>query len=189
MSVEDGTDFKLYTCIPEGSFGLIMFYVSSIDSKNKLTVTLKAAGGKLTKYNDTTQITSLEDGMVVINVPSSVTSITLSCKNKGTITFSNLDIIPSNDKFNHKLGLSAISEEQVESNILEKLKKYENFYYNCIIDNGNSIRFNANDDDDTLADVDAWYDYNNIANKFFIAELDADYFDTGIIIDKASKLK
>ena len=34
----------------------------------------------------------------------------------------------------------------------------------------------------------AWYDYNNICNKFVISELDADKFEKGISLTKSSKL-
>lgn len=201
VSVTPETPFSLYTCIPTNSFGLIMFYVTSTDKTNPLTVTMTATGGNLLKYNSAekkaswTQLTQLPideegNGITIVYIPKDITKIALSFENKGTLTFSNLDIIPEandNDWLNPKLGMSDISD--AGNLILKQLRDYDTFYYNNIIDNGNSIRFNVNDDDDTLLNVDAWYDYNNVANKFFIPELDASYFSDCIVIDKASKLK
>lgn len=38
-----------------------------------------------------------------------------------------------------------------------------------------------------MKNVSAWYDSNNVCNKFFIAQIDADQLDGGITIDGASK--
>ena len=186
VTVADKTSFTLYTCIPSDSFGLMMFHVSSTDASSPLSITLAAYSGALKIYNQDKEVSELTDGMIVVEIPNECKQINISCKNKGTLTFSNLDIIPTSDWCNKKLGLST---NDSATKLLAKLKPYENFYYNCIIDNGNSIRFNSADEDDTLANVDAWYDYNNVANKFFIAELDSSDFSDGIIIDKASKVK
>ena len=38
-----------------------------------------------------------------------------------------------------------------------------------------------------MKNVNAWYDSNNVCNKFFIAQIDAGQLDSGITIDGASK--
>ena len=56
------------------------------------------------------------------------------------------------------------------------------------IDNSNAIELNPLISDDTMANPYTWYDPNNLANKFVVSEIDADYLPTGITLTKASKV-
>lgn len=70
--------------------------------------------------------------------------------------------------------------EEFTAKILERLQEKTDFYYINPIDNSKLI------DLDNLATPDAFWDYNNIANKFTIAEID--FANSDIRIAKASQL-
>lgn len=94
--------------------------------------------------------------------------------------FSNLDVV---NGINKKLRLGDAGNEK----LIEKLKGYNGFWYNCLIDSGEAIELNADYEDDDMRNVSAWYDSNNVCNKFFIAQIDAGQLNAGITIDGASK--
>lgn len=191
MKLVAGKTVDIYTCIPDNHFGLIMFHVSKITEMP--TVKLTADQGTLEFYNnDTTFAGTLNLGINIIKVPAECKKLTITGENyDSAFIFSNLDIIDKGNPLNTKLTELVTEAKDSEGNwkLLSMLKKYPNFYYNAVLDASNVIKFNDSDESDDLANTDSWYDYNNVCNKFFIAELDADYFDTGIIIDKGSKIK
>lgn len=180
--------FPIFTCIPTTHFGLIMFYVSKVEGTPGVTLTADAGDiGWCNSDDSSASEISLNEGINVIRIPADCSKITVAATSgKLGLIFSNLDIIPNNNPLNPKLGWAAQDETNA---LLKKLKDYKDFYYNAIIDSGLAIRFNDADDYDTLDYPEAWYDYNNVCNKFLIAELNADDFKTSIIIDKASKVK
>lgn len=95
--------FNIYTCIPSGNFGLMMFYKSNIDPIP--VILISADEGKLTKYNTDETVISLATGLTIIKIPSECSKIKIEAKaGKSTLIFSNLDIIPENDPLNPKLG-------------------------------------------------------------------------------------
>jgi hypothetical protein len=49
------------------------------------------------------------------------------------------------------------------------------------------IDMNPNDEKDNLENPLSWFNYNNINNKFVIAEIDTTSLNDGIVIAKASK--
>ena len=64
------------------------------------------------------------------------------------------------------------------------------FYYNTPIDNESAIELNPYIKDpleDSLLTPSAWYDPNNVNNKFVVSEIDADYLATGITLTKSSR--
>ena len=77
--------------------------------------------------------------------------------------------------------LDILSGEEA-STLMDILNSYTDFYYNCNIDNNKAI------DIDNILSPYALYDYNNVANKITISEIDIDYAIEHITIAKSSKL-
>ena len=190
---------KLNLIVPEGHFGMIMFYYikSSIAGADANTVPSISTDGNnenfLSIYNaDTGEHHSiqLKEGINVVKISHSCTLNIGS--GTGTLIFSSLDIIPTDEKgINPKLAYKKTSDRSIDQQILADIKKLDpsnKFYYNAPMNNETLIDLNPEDPSDTLADPRAWYLYNNVNNKFVVSEIDANYLTTGIAIAKSSKL-
>ena len=202
IALEQTTNSKPFTklnlIVPEGHFGMIMFYYikSSTAGADDNTVPSISTDGNLdclSIYNaDTEEHPSipLKEGINVVKISKSCTLNIGS--GTGTMIFSSLDIIPTGEKgINPKLAYKKTSDRSIEQQILADIKKLDpsnKFYYNAPMNNETLIDLNPEDPSDTLADPRAWYLYNNVNNKFVGSEIDANYLTTGIAIAKSSKL-
>ena len=189
---------KLNLIIPEGYFGMIMFYYIKANAANSETganpsIYPDTGNPCLSKYNiDAAERPSIElaEGINIIKISDSCTLNIGS--GTGTLIFSSLDIIPTGEKgINPKLAYKKTSDRSIDQQILADIKKLDprnKFYYNAPMNNETLIDLNPEDPSDTLADPRAWYLYNNVNNKFVVSEIDANYLTTGIAIAKSSKL-
>lgn len=110
--------------------------------------------------------------------------------NKVVVTFGNLDLIPITNSINPKLKYQKIEATTAYDQILQDIQVIDTdreFYYNMPIAQNLDIDMNPNDDDDTLASPLNWFNYNNINNKFVIAEIDTDRLTDDIVIAKSSR--
>lgn len=109
----------------------------------------------------------LKEGINVLRIPSTVKSFGLTSSNgyKGTLTIGKLRPI---NGYNSELGLTGGDVSSLVDKI-RVLDTNKEFYYNVDIDNVRRI------DTDNLSSPYAFYDYNNIANKWAISQI---YFGT-----------
>ena len=121
---------------------------------------------------------------------------------KGSITFSDLDIIKdSTDNLGLNINLLKYSGIDTDYSSAEQLLKdlfntlslsSSQFYYNCWIGAGDIIDLNTSllgdSSEENMQSATAWYNKNNINNKFVISEIDPDHLDKGLTIIKSSKL-
>jgi len=125
-------------------------------------------------------------------------------KQNEVLILSDTDIVKITDKNPFGFNTALLNYQQTGSTAtgmtpeislaydLWKADPNHQFYYNCLVDSSSAIDLNTallgTDDAELLSSPETWFDYNNINNKFVIAEIDADYLDTGVRITKASKL-
>jgi hypothetical protein len=110
--------------------------------------------------------------------------------NKVVVTFGMLDLIPKTDSINPKLNYQKINAATVYEQILMDIGAIDTeneFYYNMPISQNLDIDMNPNDEEDTLANPFNWFNYNNINNKFVIAEIDTERLTDDIVIAKSSR--
>ena len=109
----------------------------------------------------------LKEGINVLRIPNTVNYFGLTSSNgyRGTLTISKLRPITG---YNSELGLTSEDESSLVTKI-RGLDTNKEFYYNVDIDNVRRI------DTDNLSSPYAFYDYNNIANKWTISQI---YFGT-----------
>lgn len=195
-----GETFKLNINIPTSDlYGLIMFYY--IDDEHGAAghyhARLEAIGGNVARFNSGASASStyeLTPGIQVMRLDNSVTALKVyaDSDSKGTIIFGALDLVKGiNEKLNYRYEtgieepLDALLSQIATSSTGEEIA--ERFYYNAPIDSSDELEFNAEVADDNLANPLAWYDQNNVCNKFVVSEIDANYLNTGITLTKASK--
>lgn len=202
--------------IPGSGFGLIMMHNTKIsDGDDAISIRLKKASGSdplPAIYNNRSSdkgadawwsgqsktiggVTAyrLRPGINIVKIPESCEiQIYPDSTKKDVVIFSDLDIISSEAPINKKLNYkTTIDNLTVEEQILHDIREIDtnhNFYYNAMMNNDTMIDLNQNDDTDTLENPMTWYNYNNVANKFVISEIDAEYLPIGITIAKSSKL-
>ena len=107
---------------------------------------------------------------VIIEGATTVTISVSSGSFSGTVAVSKPKLIKG---INPQLGLSGSQE----SNIISKITSIDTtnlFYYNNDIENSKAI------ESEDLSSPYAFYDYNNIANKWTISEIDFDNIDITI---------
>ena len=148
-------------------------------------------------------ITFDHEGIYVIKVHKGVTSIAVYADRhdgdnvegsdardkafQGTIIFSDLSLIKGiNPKLDYRFAGGTAFDKMLED--IRNIGIASDFYYNCPIENSNAIDLNEYVDTDVLSSPMAWYDPNNVNNKFVVSEIDADYLSTGITIAKPSRL-
>jgi len=157
----------------------------------------------------------LKPGINCVRIPSNYTKIIIHKNTNQTtagdvVVVSQLDVVNCStnnpDGVNYELlGLrcdkAAGSDPTVDpaitdvADLLELLRNLDEehiFYYNCQIDNSSAIDLNTTKRDgkyiETLKSPIAWFDYNNVNNKFVISEIDADYLEHGITLTRSSRL-
>lgn len=190
--------FDLNLLVPEGNFGLLMFYYQrldpTVDKQAFLLCKINNSVSTSIKHFDeptTTYQISLRDGINIIQInKSSSLTISSNTNNKAVITFGMLDLVDSSAKINPKLCYKAIDESTPYEQILKDIKAIDvnkEFYYNMPIAQNLDIDMNPKDETDTLENPLNWFNYNNINNKFVIAEIDTERLTDDIIIAKSSR--
>lgn len=215
--------------IPEGNFGLIMFYNSKIgkDTRNIAIRLVNSDGENIAPaiYNNrdsdegpdawwtagesidvdgggTVTVYRLRKGINVVKISESCSiQIFPDHEKKDVLIFGDLDIVnydlengpgPINSKLSYKqTNVDGEGLEAIERQILHDIRTIDSnhdFYYNALMNNDTELDLNPKDDADTLENPLNWYNYNNVANKFVVSEIDADYLPTGITIAKNSRL-
>lgn len=156
-----------------------------------------------TPWIDTNKVV-LREGINILKITSSdVLTLASNNDNRATITFSSLDLIPTTNSVNPKLNYHLIKNElgnpivydgvtidSVEKQLLmdiRKIDKNKEFYYNMPIAQNLDIDMNPNDPADTLANPLNWFNYNNVNNKFVIAQIDTKSLADDIVIAKSSR--
>ena len=209
--------FKLNINIPADEFGLIMFYYIEDDKitydKTKAAY-IKAydSGGTevagIRQFNvDVSPANKyvFKRGIQVIKLDNNVSNISIYTDNynsdstegttipasaKGTLIFSELSLVKGiNPKLSYQFD--GTQENNALNTLLADIQKAgvaDTFYYNAPIDNENAIDLNNNLVNETLLTPEAWYDPNNVNNKFVVSEISADDLLTGITLSKASRL-
>lgn len=199
----NGTSFELNINIPAttGTFGLIAFYYNKFTAGNKCRVTAykgssTQAGIRLYNQGESlaTTVNIATPGLAMLELTSAVTKIkveliTSDTTIKDTIVFSDLSVV---DGINPKLNYQAIDADLNSlQQALKDIKNYDpdnKFLYNIIPNKTTAIDLNSLVDSETMSSPEAFYDKNNIANKFVISEIDSSYLSTGITLTKSSKL-
>lgn len=200
--------FKLNINVPAGEFGLIMFYYIENDDTvynkaNAAHIVAKNSNGN--KVNGIRQFNVdvspankyvLKRGIQVIRLDSNVSSISIYTDNynsnsaEGIIIFSELSLVKGiNPKLSYQFD--SLHENDALATLLADIQKAgvaDTFYYNAPIDNENAIDLNNHLANETLLTPEAWYDPNNVNNKFVVSEISADDLLTGITLSKASRL-
>lgn len=199
-ALSGGETFKLNINIPTSDlYGLIMFYYidDEYGAAGHYPARLEAIGGNVARFNSGAPAGStyeLTPGIQVMRLDNSVTALKVyaDSDSKGTIIFGALDLVKGiNEKLNYRYEtgveepLDALLSQIAASNAGEEIA--ERFYYNAPIDSSDELEFNDEVADDNLANPLAWYDQNNVCNKFVVSEIDANYLNTGITLTKASK--
>lgn len=191
--------FDLNALIPANNFGLLMIYYQRLDSSGTSYATLQWTPGTrdtVEYFNSTTNyLTSnsvkLKEGLNIFKIKkSTVLTINSNGYNKAVITFGNLDLVYSNNSINPKLCYNVIDAANVEQQILRDIKfddESDEFYYNMPIASHLDIDMNPADELDTLENPLNWFNYNNINNKFVIAEIDTEHLTDDIVIAKSSR--
>ena len=101
-----------------------------------------------------------------------------------------LPIDPNDGIKNEEAEDAPTVKENAVADLLETIAEldYNNiFYYNTPIMDESALEFNALDKADHLLRAQAWYDTNNIQNKFVISELDPASVETYIEIARGSR--
>ena len=197
---------------------LMIYYMpneTNVDTSNYGYLTINDANGTLGIYNNGTDNSWWEEpsegkyylrpGINCITISNNVSAITIH-KNtsedamQDSIILSQLDIVEANGYNGVNYELLGITAEQVTA-LLDIIREIDSsnvdlgrvgheFYYNCLVENSEAIDLNASKENGQYVETlrDTWYDYNNIANKFVISEIDAEYMKTGITLARSSKL-
>ena len=194
---------ELNISIPDNEFGLIMFYYidENLNKTGHVNAKIQANVNGLTIFNiaatDTlTNKITLNAGMQIVKLTPNVKTLKIFADNlkKSTVVFSDLSLVKDvNPKLNYRYN-SANADTNLRTGLSQLLADiratgYEKeFYYNIPVDNSNAIDLNPYIKTDTLASPENWYDANNMANKFVVSEIDADYLDTGLTLSKSSRI-
>ena len=191
--------------IKQTSFGLAMFYYIKGDldeepqSGDVVAPTLEIESGESTisyytqnyhlnpALNVKTDNIELKEGINIIRIDESCNiKLKRNLDTKGSVTFSNIDIIKLNDSsidntgINNKLlNLTSGNNSEKFIDLIVNLDKNKLFYYNAPLEQQNEI-------DTAVFDSYSWFNYNNVCNKFVLAQLDTDFSD--IEIAKASRI-
>ena len=198
-----------YWTIKFASSGDKTLNIPSISGKNSiLTVYLPQSGTTFTlsatdsssnpvtlyKYKQDTLSGLSDEGIYTIAIPSNVVSLKITSSGTGNII---LDIPRFYDGYNSQLGVYTICKELQDANIVQDadaeaaivynvietyIKNHSDskFYYCASIDNARVI------EGDDLSSPLALYDYNNVANKFTITEIDIE--NSKIDVYRSSRL-
>ena len=195
VSFETYKNVEIPVFIPHLTYGLMMMYYTppaALDPSAYATVQC-AAINFFGQATSTTSVT-LKKGINILKIweddgyPSSPTKsteikITADASDKGTLIISNIDTvaITEDDDSGVNIKLLNIKASEVDDllSIISILDSNHIFYYNAPINKYNEI-------DTKAMDQYSFFNYNNICNKFTIAELDTD--NSSIQIAKSSRV-
>ena len=203
----NGKSFYLNINIPADNFGLIALYYTRFTSSNYYTITAyknKTQVVGIRRYNQgtnySTAVTVNTDGLFMLDLSSEVTKIVIELHTatttstkpeivKDTIVFSDLSVIEGiNPKLNYQAIEAGLDKLKQALKDIKKYDKNNRFLYNIIPNKTTAIDLNSLVDEETMSSPEAFYDKNNVANKFVISEIDSSYLSTGITLTKSSKL-
>lgn len=194
---------KLPVYIPKGYFGLIMFYyVQSEETAGGLTISCPGTKKGVSLYKDNYMGADdnyynnliIKPGINIVRIKrieweegetEEPFVLTLNVvDHKGSITFSDIDIVKIGDTqgtgINYKLlGISKTKCQDFVKNYIIDEDVNNLFYYNSPINNYHEL-------DIQTFDEYSWFNYNNVCNRFTIAQLDSDFSD--IQIAKSSRV-
>lgn len=192
---------------PKTTCGLIMFYYVDKNhgntGHNNAYIKVKNGNTELDikRFNTTDTATprfELQPGIQVLDIPINATTVEVYADTdtnpeesyQSNIIFSKLSVVKGiNPKLNYHNRTSSDTTGYTELlKDIRETKVADTFYYNCPVDNSNAIEINEFIADETLASPYAWYDKNNVNNKFVISQIDADYLKTGITLTRVSKV-
>ena len=187
--------FHLNALIPNNHFGLLMIYYQPLTTTNPNKADLSwTIGGNVRRYNESDDYATnlpLRDGLNIIQVSrSDVLTISSMGNNKAVVTFGTLDLIPVANSINPKLEYKKTGSAEIYEQILADIRALDpnkEFYYNIPVSQDLDIDMNPNDPKDTLENPLNWFNYNNVNNKFVIAEIDTEYLTDDIVIAKSSR--
>lgn len=189
-------------------YKILMLYV--ILGESTTTLTLTSTGGNLNKYNESSKpttpssstMTITSDGIYNISLDPNVNHLNIQ-SDKSSITTIVIDYMKFIDAdytlgsadyaLNSKIGLKevatklSVSESELEGQLLEKIYALDDstnkqFYYTNRVSNYTAI------EQDSLVDPLAFYDVNNIANKFTISQIDMSNISEDIDILRSSRV-
>ena len=182
--VDSAQEFDTTLTTPLDKVSLLtIYYVKRDSGSDTPTITVSGeSGASIEFYNDSTDTADsskdLREGINVFKFSAEVSSIEFTSVSgvDGVISIGKLSYL-TDDVYNKALGLNLTAGEDAEllQNI-ESIDTNHQFYYNSVISKDSLI------DVDDLASADAFYDYNNIANKFTISEIDISE-EGGSVID------
>ena len=171
-------DLPLISRDGNDEFGLIMVYLFKTGGS---TAQVKFATGPYNgKHYNTSESygspVALNEGINIIELHRTGTSGTarMTIENngvEGTVTIGTLDFISGLNKelalkeFADAVNNSSVTEQSLTEDLMEALEN-DKFYYNCKIDNAKAI------ESENLMSPYAFYDANNIANRFTISQID-----------------
>lgn len=176
-------DTTLTTPLDDRTSLLTIYYVKRDAGSSTPSITVSGeSGASIEFYNDSTDVAgsskNLREGINVFKLSVGVSSIEFASKSgiDGVISIGKLTYLTDN-VYNKALGLNlTVGEDTKLLQNIEGIDANHQFYYNSVISKDNLI------DVDDLSSADAFYDYNNIANKFTISEIDISE-DGGSVID------
>ena len=184
------TSVEFGVVIIAGTVGLIAIYNNG---NNDDIVVTSTADGDINIYGEAVPTPEegekvelkLKNGLNIIQVNKSTSiGFTATTSKQGNIIIKPMNVVnATNSVANYNLtgfGVSASEASNFTTALSNKLKAIPDFYYNAPAYDNIAI-------DTTFNDTLVWFDYNNIVNRFVLAELNADSFKN-IKVAKASKL-
>lgn len=163
-----------------------VYWLPSAGEGQGAVATIEGTGGAVSFYNaDGNPSQGLKQGLNNIAVPAGTTAISFKVNAKGDIIVSEPRFY---DGYNSALGLSAFGNESnnVASALLNELKgvseytdgtgnKKTMFFYSNEPSNADSL------DVSDVSSPYAFYEYNNVANKFTISEIDFESSEIDVV--------
>lgn len=185
ITLEAGNDVTYDTPKLTGMNSLLMLYWTPGAANSYLYVTAKNSSDEdvtITFYPDTEYEDITDEGMYVLNLPDTVASINLASDEGGKVTLSKPRFFSG---YNPQLGIETLAEElaltdaqkgSVYGDLESRISTLSGgkFYYSLKVDDTNAI------ESDDLSSPYALYDYNNVANKCVITEIDIENSDIDV---------
>ena len=217
-TTESGAEVKginLNALLTDAQYGLLMLYyiTTKADVTSANAQLFASESNAISIFNKTNEDWNNQsiDKVIILRPGLNLIKISKSCRlgifptNYGdnpdisdVIIFSNLSIVDNTGSTNGlnltQLNYQKISEASKAAQLLSDLKALDtnyNFYASCPIENSQAIEINpllTGNEQETLSTPRIWYDYNNVANKFVISEIDSKEMKKGITIARSSKL-
>lgn len=200
---ENTKNQKTYSIPNIGKSYIILFYLNSQNITETDYVKIENTDCEVKDYSTNQEINTINPGMnILLLTPSSnKSSIKLVINSdsdiSGTLIIGQLDAIENN--FNSDLGLDIfvdeVNDEEIKVDSLQEElltiikelstdKEGKNmFYYNNVVSNSKAISFS---DDYYMASPYVFFDPNNIATKFTLAEID--FNNSSIDVVRSSRL-